>query len=68
MSLSIALITDASWRSVRAGKWSFDLRAYGIHARRTAKALGMVVRGGVAYLTDSSCDIAERILEQRGVA
>ena len=68
MQYDISLILDASWCSPRAGKWRFDLRSYGANARRTARALGMVVRGGVAYLTDSTCDTAERILEARGIA
>jgi hypothetical protein len=68
MQYDISLILDASWRSPRAGKWRFDLRSYGLNARRTAKELGMVVRDRVAYLTDSSCDAAERILEARGIA
>ena len=61
--MNLDLAEDVSWRSLRGPLATIRLAAYGRDARRTAKALGMVIDGDMAHITEHTPSLAEKMLE-----
>lgn len=61
---SLTLAEAVSWRSIHGPAWRVVLAEHGPGAQRTAKALGMHIEDGLAYLTARTSDLAERMLSR----
>lgn len=62
--IDVLLAYDVSWRSVLGPRPWVLLALYGPHAVETATALRMTFANGLAYITESTPDLAEKALQE----
>lgn len=60
----LLLAHDVSWRPLIGPRPWVQLELYGPRAEETARDLGMVIEGRMAYLTEATPDLAERRLNE----